>query len=267
MKVIQDKTLTDIANAIREKSGTANKMTPAEMPEKIKDIKSGSDLSIPQLFSYPDEVSEPFDLTDTSLKSVRWYGFANTRLRKGTFPNLVKLDEGAFRQCSDLVEIDAPIETFGKTAFQKCSALTTIDLSHAKGSIGESVFNGCTKLNPLNFLGEGVTGIEAYAFSYGLNCKSIKLPRSCTRLQGSQQFFRCKIKYVFVPKELEGASINSFSQIGTYDHDAGVYNCNFYTDAENEPSGWNRCLSASGGTTHFGVSEEEFDAIVEADES
>lgn len=265
-KVIDDKTLTNIADAIREKGGTTGKMFPTEMPQAIKDIKSGG-TDLQQLFSYSDEVTEPFELEDASLKSVRWYGFANTRLRKGSFPNLVKLDEGAFRQCSDLVEIDAPIETFSKTAFQKCTNLATIDLSHAKGVIGESAFNGCTELNPTKFLSEGVTQISAYAFSYGLNCKSIKLPRSCTLLQGSQQFFRCKIKYVFVPKELERASINSFLQIGTYDKDTRLYSCKFYTDADSEPSSWNSCLSASNGTTHYGVSEEEFDAIVEADKS
>lgn len=265
-KVIQDETLTNIADAIREKSGTTDQMTPVEMPQKIKDIKSdGADIA--QLFSYADEVAEPFDLTDTNLKSVRWYGFANSRLKKGVFPNLTKLDYGAFRQCSDLTEIDAPIETVGEAAFQKDSKLTTIDLSHIKGTVADSAFNGCTSLNPTKFLNEGVTRIGAYAFSYGLNCKSIKLPRSCTRLQGSQQFFRCNITYIFVPKELESAAINSFAQIGKYDQNTQTYASHMYTDAESEPSGWDKCLSRSGSTVHYGVSEEEFDAIVEADES
>lgn len=265
MKAIQDKTLTNIADAIREKTGTTDQMTPLQMPQKIKNIKSGG-IDITQLFSYSDEVSEPFDLTDSNLKSVRWYGFANTRLRKGTFPNLVKLDEGAFRQCTDLVEIDAPIETFSKTAFQKCASLTTIDLSHATGDIGESAFNGCTKLNPVKFLPEGIGEIGSYAFSYGLNCKSIKIPKSCTWIN-TQSFFKCKIKYIFLPKELGHATMTSFQQIGAYDSITHTYNSHIYTDVESEPSNWDNCLSFSDSTIHYGVSEKEFDAIVEADKS
>lgn len=265
MKVIQEKTLTDIADAIREKSGTTDQMTPVEMSQKIKDIKSGG-TDIVQLFSYPNEISEPFDLTDSNLKSVRRYGFANTRLRKGTFPSLTKLDEGAFRQCTDLVEIDAPIETFGKTVFQKCTSLTTIDLSHATGSVGESAFNGCTKLNPKKFLPEGITEIGSYAFSYGLNCKSIKIPKSCTWVN-TQSFFRCKIRYIFLPKELGHAAMTSFQQIGEYIQSTHTYNSHIYTDAESEPEAWDHCLSTSDSTIHYGISEEEFDAIVEADKS
>lgn len=46
--LIESQTMTDIANAIREKSGTVEKMKPAEMPQAVRNIKS-DDI---KLFNY-----------------------------------------------------------------------------------------------------------------------------------------------------------------------------------------------------------------------
>lgn len=45
--LVNDSTMTDIANAIREKSGTTNQMLPSEMGGAIKNIKTGEKRLIP----------------------------------------------------------------------------------------------------------------------------------------------------------------------------------------------------------------------------
>lgn len=43
--LVQDTSLTAIADAIRAKDGSTDKLTLAQMPEKITSIQSGGDLS------------------------------------------------------------------------------------------------------------------------------------------------------------------------------------------------------------------------------
>lgn len=53
-KIIQDGTLTDIADAIRAKTGKSATMTPLEMPTEIASIETGGGGSLPSIISKID---------------------------------------------------------------------------------------------------------------------------------------------------------------------------------------------------------------------
>ena len=62
--LVQDTSLTAIADAIRAKDGSTDKLTLAQMPEKITSIQSGGDLSSVDV--YIADFTVPADLTVTA---------------------------------------------------------------------------------------------------------------------------------------------------------------------------------------------------------
>lgn len=65
--LVEEKTMTEIANAIREKSGKQDKLKPAEMPQAVRNIKS-DDI---KLFNYYIGTYGPgFDFSDLEVEHL-----------------------------------------------------------------------------------------------------------------------------------------------------------------------------------------------------
>jgi hypothetical protein len=69
---------------------------------------------------------------------------------------------GAFRNCTKLLKVNAPITNIGDYGFYGCSALTTIDISNVT-SIGSSAFSNCSALTTIDT--SKVTSVGQSAFS------------------------------------------------------------------------------------------------------
>ena len=65
-KLIQESTLTNIANAIRAKTGKVDTMTPPEMPSEIGSISGGSDTDFADYVNGTLEVVDRTDITTVS---------------------------------------------------------------------------------------------------------------------------------------------------------------------------------------------------------
>lgn len=126
MYAVTGEALTDIANAIRSKTGDLAKLSLGEMADSIEGLECGDDT---------ETIAKLNAVIDRSIVEIR--------------SDVEKIGNYAFYICSKLTTADFPMVTnIGNYAFMNCSQLTTIDFPLAK-YIGGSTFHGCSKLNAL----------------------------------------------------------------------------------------------------------------------
>lgn len=146
--VIDDSTLIAIGDAIREKNGTSETMTPAEMATAISAIETGSgggDSSI---------VDAIIDRTITELESdiekVGAYVFYDCeKLSRVRLPNATTLFDHAFRSCAALTEVYVPnVERLAGNCLRDDVSIVRLDLPKVK-QFNASAMQGCSKLECL----------------------------------------------------------------------------------------------------------------------
>lgn len=88
-------------------------------------------------------------LTTVSMPSVLNIGqeaFTYTGITSLTLPNLISMDENAFRKCPSLTSVALPkATTIGEGAFEECELLESVSIPNVT-QIGELGFNGCIGL-------------------------------------------------------------------------------------------------------------------------
>lgn len=122
-------------------------------------------------------------------------------------PNVVKIDEFAFSECNNLVEINLDdVETISKRAFYGCISLTEIDLAKCT-EIGEDAFFKCSSLKTV-FL-EECESIGNYAFDSCYSLYHLSFPKVKTIGQGafSDCYSLCKVA---LPESLTTINSNAF---------------------------------------------------------
>lgn len=159
--LIQDTTLTAIADAIREKTGGIDQMTPEQMALEISAITTGGggDSSSEDGFISRSATS----YTNTRVTSVGAYCAYNyTALTSINLPAATSIGQHAFNGCTDLTDINLPVATnIGQYAFYGCKGLTCVDLSgNAKPTINAHAFNGCSKLNAIIIRSDTVASLS-----------------------------------------------------------------------------------------------------------
>lgn len=187
---IKESTLSDIGDAIREKTGKSDLIIPSDMPAEIKSISSGG-----------GDIDAVIDGTITEINSnatsIRDYCFhSNNTLQSANFPLAKSVGKQAFYENTNLTEVKLPaLESIGSYAFDGCIKLNSIDLSNLK-SAGDSMFSGCKALtsvdiplvtelpnrafcnNPLlrQITAPSATILKEYAFSQCINLKEATFP-------------------------------------------------------------------------------------------
>ena len=147
--LIQDTTLTGIANAIREKTGGTDPVAVSDMAAQIEGIQAGGG---------GDDVLDALidrSITEISSSSATYIGdsaFAYcSALTTVYFPVATSIGNNAFNKCSALTTVDFPVaKTIGNNAFAYCSALTTVDLPVAT-TIESYTFYSCSALTTVDF--------------------------------------------------------------------------------------------------------------------
>ena len=121
--LIEEISMQDIGNAIREKNGTTDTYTPSEMGDAIRAIESGG------------SGSDDFDafiegtLTEVSSDAETIGGcvFSGYNLTTVNFPECVTIGSSAFQNCKGLTEVSFPkCTTICEYAFNYCSRVKHI---------------------------------------------------------------------------------------------------------------------------------------------
>lgn len=150
--LIQEQTLTAIANAVREKNGTTEPIKVSELPSEIANIQAGGGDS-------------------------QWDGYWLKTATHFTLPNGTdRIQQYAFMNHENLESIAMPssITFIGEYTFYNCKNLVLTELPRdMTGNIGASMFYGCEKL-ALTELPSGITGtIGSMAFRNCIGLKSL----------------------------------------------------------------------------------------------
>ena len=157
--ILEDSTMTNIADAIRSKNGETGQYLPSEMPRKILDIQSGGGGTPRVTAKYAYHKNSP-----------------ETNLTQGEIDSYVIEANRMFYQCSNLKSIDT---INGKKLvvvnpvymFSGCSGLTSLDVSKFDTSAAttmDSMFSGCSNIKALdvsNFDTQNVTKMTNMFYS------------------------------------------------------------------------------------------------------
>lgn len=172
-----------------------------------------------------------------------------------TFEDGCKVREldGTFRGFYNLTSVVLPesVKKVGKSTFEQCQSLESIDLSGVTELDTENLFTNCHSLKSV-ILPDNLTEIGPYMFS---NCKSLvslTIPQSVTVI-GEKAFSQCAIETIVLPQNLTEIGTKAFyitdlkeifipksvTYIGEAAFVAFTFNqLNVYCEVDSKPEGW-----------------------------
>ena len=144
-KLYEESAIQDIANAIREKNGSSDTYTVADMGGAVRAISAGGGSGdnnelIGLISRTATAITIPNGTTEIGAYAFYSYG----KLKTVTFPTtLTKIGTYAFRSCINLniTEIPAHITTLNNYAFGNCAAITSITFKGTPTSIHSGAFS------------------------------------------------------------------------------------------------------------------------------
>ena len=153
--LVQDTTLTAIADAVRAKKGTTEPIALTDLAAEIESIQSGGGSSSNKLALVVgvQSADNPYDITASDLEGVTVlgdYAFYNKRgLRSIDLSNVTNMPTYAFYACTNLTSVSMPkVTSIDKYAFYVCTNLTSVSMPKVT-SIKDNAFNGCYALTSL----------------------------------------------------------------------------------------------------------------------
>lgn len=118
--------VTDIADAIREKKGTTDKINPQDFSAEIANLPSGGETK----YEFGETM---MDNNGKGISSMQTLVFLN---------GVKSIDSYAFQYCSNLktIQFAETLESIGDYAFLHCSSIESISLPSSLVSLGRSAF-------------------------------------------------------------------------------------------------------------------------------
>ena len=149
--------LGNIADAIREKTGSTGSFTLDAMPSAIRSIETGGGSS---------------GGDNALLRSV--VDGSVTAIAASDLAGIKTVKKSAFEMCSYLetVELPSGVTSIDDKAFSGCQRLKTVILPNSVKTIGAEAFNMDMSLESIT-LGTGLTTIYAGAFQYCMKLKDV----------------------------------------------------------------------------------------------
>jgi hypothetical protein len=142
---------TDIANAIRKRTGSTDKIVADNFPTAVADIVVNNRVFV----SILDKTIQTID--ESTLKSVsiiREYAFSNcSSLTSVVIPDSVtSIGNWAFSNCDSLTSVEIPdsVTTIDNYAFYSCNRLTSVTFKGTPASIASNIFIYCANLTTIN---------------------------------------------------------------------------------------------------------------------
>lgn len=162
-------TFTDIANAIREKTGSTGLLYPSEMAQNILDIPQGGGEDNLPAFIEGTANFEDYASSIRNVSVIRPYLFmSDTTVVNANFPKVEKIGNGAFSSCTNLQTANFPKCSYiGYSGFISCSKITEASFPEAL-SIASFCFNSCYSLTTAYFPKASLIGNSAFC-----NCSNL----------------------------------------------------------------------------------------------
>lgn len=141
--LIQDTTLSSIADAIRAKAGKSEAFTPAQMVSEIENLPTGGDDGLVDFIE--NNVTGTFE--NSEISKIRDFAFYNCQLLQSVnLPNASHIGISAFYNCQLLQSVNlSNVSYIGSSAFAYCYSLQLVDLPMGN-YIGGRAFYGCCNL-------------------------------------------------------------------------------------------------------------------------
>ena len=156
-----------ICNAIREKTGSNNKIIHQNIPDELDNIAPIEyyEEQIENISSIYTGTNLNFSISNNDIKSIASYKFYGSGLTTIDLPECTSIGNEAFGHCTSLTTVNLPkCTSIRDYAFSNCTSLISINLS------------SCTNVNN--------------PFESCINLTTINLPE-CTNINGAYGFIRC----------------------------------------------------------------------------
>ena len=190
----------------------------------------------------------------TTLNSIGYRSFEGTAIKNLVIPEGVKIvATGAFANCNSLLSVSLPstitelhssgsyddygvfvncknLQTvtfapnedtdayIGREAFKNCLSLQSVDIPGNYSSIGDSAFEGCTKLSSLKYNKSSNDyanqSIGSYAFLGCSMLKTVSLPTTLNSI-GYRSFEGTAIKNLVIPEGVKIVATGAFANCGS----------------------------------------------------
>ena len=146
MSVQQDK-FKEIADAIRGKTNSTDKIKPSEFASKVNDVYEAGKAEGTEHFNQLVEGTYSGAIDNDKVTRVKQYCFASCRsITSINLPNVTQVDAYGFLSCEQVTSINLPsVTNLGTLAFRLCLRVTHIDLG-APAQIQASTFQDCSRL-------------------------------------------------------------------------------------------------------------------------
>ena len=175
--------LTDVADAIREKKGTTEKINPQDFSSEIKGIESGSDFPADIVMVNDTEFGLNNGIKEISIKEgitvLSSYAFRYDRsIEKIILPqSLTAIKEYAFSGMTKINHIDLPenVDSLGTYVFNG-SPFRSLIFPKKIGMIRYGTCVNCASLESVEILYEGKSNISATAFKGCTALRYISFP-------------------------------------------------------------------------------------------
>ena len=179
--------LTGVADAIRMKKGTTEKINPQNFETEIGSIDGNKFIALVRRTI--EMVTEDDLFGVTSIGDYIFY--TCNKLTDITIPNSVtSIGYHAFDRCRlTTIAIPNSVTSIGDGAFEWCSTLTNVTIGNNVTSISEGVFYGCVSLTNVT-IPDSVISIGNSAFFNCNRLTTITIPNSVTSI-GNSVFKEC----------------------------------------------------------------------------
>lgn len=132
---------------------------------------------------------------------------------------VTSIQERAFYECTNLktIIIGDNVKTIGASAFEGCSALTSVSISNSVTTINNYAFYKCTSLTNLT-IGNTVEYIGNFVFAYCSSLSSLTIPNSVKKIRKGV-FYKCSgLRTVTL-----GSGLESIGIIETISNEEGAF--------------------------------------------
>lgn len=137
----------------------------------------------------------------------------------GKYYSLKGIGKSAFENCTLITSLNISygVTTISNSAFKGCSNLQSLTLPSSLKTIGSYAFSGCSNLSKLPSL-SGLLSLGSYAFSGCSKLQDLKLPSSLTTI-GNNAFNGCSnIRTLDIPYNLKSIGSGAFNGCSSLAH-------------------------------------------------